>query len=51
MIVTLIVIAALAVIGYFIYKHRVAVVAKAEADAKAFKTAAEADIKKVESKL
>ena len=50
MIIT-IVIAALAVIGYLVYKHRAAVVAKAEADAAKLKVTAEAELKKVESKL
>jgi hypothetical protein len=51
MVIALIVIAVLAVIGYFIYKHRAAVEAAAEADAAKLKAAAEADLKKVEAKL
>lgn len=42
---------AVAVIGYIIYRHRKSIEAKAEADAKTLKTTAEAELKKVESKL
>ncbi|MFP5230793.1 MAG: hypothetical protein ACLGXA_24515 [Acidobacteriota bacterium] len=51
MVIAIIVVAALAVVGYIVYRNRKTVVADAEKEAAALKASAEADLKKVESKL